>query len=300
MASKKLFARFLLLFALLACTTTAKNKNSLLWEISGNGLSAPSYLFGTHHLISLSFLDKIKGLNEALESTEQVVGELDLREMNSIQMKIMQNAWMSADTTYSRLMSEEDLRLLDSLLVSFSGFGLNRLGTMKPAMLSNLITVSLYKKYYPNESEQSMDEYFQKRAAELSHSILGLETAEDQIFVLLNSQTIERQSEMLSCIINHPELLKENMDKLQAAYINQDLQKLYRLLEEETPDDPCPSTRQEKDIINKSRNAKWLEVLPGILSEKPSFIAIGCMHLVGESGIIEGLRRLGYKVEPVS
>jgi len=30
---------------------TSVNNNTLLWEISGNGLAKPSYLFGTFHLL---------------------------------------------------------------------------------------------------------------------------------------------------------------------------------------------------------------------------------------------------------
>ena len=51
--------------------------------------------------------------------------------------------------------------------------------------------------------------------------------------------------------------------------------------------------------MNKDRNVKWLEKLPAMMSEKSSFIAVGCLHLIGEGGLIEGLRKLGYKVEAV-
>ena len=55
----KLLYLFGLIFSL--CTAKAQSgesklktnadDNTLLWEISGNGLSAPSYLFGTFHLL---------------------------------------------------------------------------------------------------------------------------------------------------------------------------------------------------------------------------------------------------------
>jgi len=42
-------------------TQSAKHANSLLWEISGNDLTKPSYLFGTVHIIDSAnyFLDEI-------------------------------------------------------------------------------------------------------------------------------------------------------------------------------------------------------------------------------------------------
>ena len=83
------------------------------------------------------------------------------------------------------------------------------------------------------------------------------------------------------------------------AYHAQDLTAMAKLYEEEDPNNPCPSTQEEKDELNKARNEKWMDVLPVMMSEKPSFIAVGCLHLVGEDGLINRLRNAGYKVEAV-
>lgn len=130
--------------------------------------------------------------------------------------------------------------------------------------------------------------------------VIGLETTEDQIHLLLNMQTLERQADLLICMVKNPELLKEQMDELQTAYHAQDIDALRELYEKEMPDDPCPSTEEEKNAMNGDRNRKWLEKLPAIMEEKSSFIAVGCLHLPGEDGIIEGLRNLGYRVEAVN
>jgi uncharacterized protein YbaP (TraB family) len=300
---KKAFVAVTVLFLVLSCTTGAsvKDGNSLLWKISGNGLQKPSYLFGTHHLTPLSFLDSIPGIGAAFEETEQTVGELNMGNMPEMQMKILGEAIMPQGTTYETLLSPEDAVLLDSMLNAIMGVGLNQLGQLKPAMLSNLISVSLYQQYYPSTaSGENLDLYFQEEALKRSRPVTGLETAEDQIEVLLNLQSLERQAELLMCMVKHPELLKEQMDELQAAYHAQDIQALRKLYEKETPGDPCPSTEEEKNALNGDRNRKWLEKLPAIMGEKSSFIAVGCLHLTGGDGLIEGLQKLGYKVEAVS
>ncbi|MDO5666092.1 MAG: TraB/GumN family protein [Bacteroidia bacterium] len=297
---RKIISCLVLFFTITAYANTSKDENSLLWKISGNELETPSYLFGTHHLIPLSFLDNIVGLDEAFEATEQMVGELDMSKMNELQLKIMGAAIMPNEYDYRSLISEQDFQLLDETLKELVGVGLDQLGRMKPAMLSNLISITLYQKYYPNLSnKKSIDQYFQEEAVKRSRYVKPLETAEEQIYVLLESQTIERQSEMLTCMIHHPEILKEQMDRLHTAYLAQDLDALDILYREELSDDPCPSTQKEKDVINKNRNIEWLKVLPNIMQEKSSFIAVGCLHLVGEDGLIEGLRELGYTVEPI-
>lgn len=289
-------------FLLLSCTTgaTSEKGSSLLWKISGNGLQKPSYLFGTHHLVPVSFLDSISGIEAAFDETEQTVGELDMGDMAEMQMQIMAAGMLPPEVTYETLLSPEDRVLLDSMLRAVVGVGLDQLGQLKPAMLSNLITISLYQQYYPSvASAQNIDYYFQEEALRRSRPVVGLETAEDQIYVLLNLQSLERQSELLMCTIKHPEMLKEQMDEMQVAYHAQDIHSLFDLYKKETPDDPCPSTDEEKNALNHDRNQRWLDQLPSIMEEKSSFIAVGCLHLPGEEGLIEGLRKLGYKVEAV-
>ncbi len=278
----------------------ATEKNSILWEISGNGLKKSSYLLGTHHLVSTDFLENVKGLHDAWEATEQTVGEIDLSNMSQMQMQIMMSAIMPDTVSYHSLMSEQDVALLNKTLTELTGMGLDQLGSMKPAMLQNLITITLYQQYYPELSQTvSIDQYFQDKATKRNRPVVSLESVEDQIELLLHSQTIERQAESLACMLHHPELLKEQMDELHIAYHEQNLQKLNAIFEKTDADEPCPATQEEKDGMNKNRNEKWLQKLPQIMSEKSSFIAVGCLHLVGEHGLIAGLRKAGYTVKAV-
>ncbi|HBG59060.1 MAG TPA: TraB/GumN family protein [Porphyromonadaceae bacterium] len=302
MIIKKIVLSLAAFFMLLSCTGASKvETGSLLWKVSGNGLEQPSFLFGTHHLVPISFLDSVSGVMDAFENTEQTVGELDMSNMASMQMKIMNESTMPSGVSYDSLLSPEDAALLDSTLIRLLGAGLKQLGTLKPALLSNLISVTLYQQYYPSlSSGKSLDQYFQEEALKRTRTVIGLETTEDQISVLLNSQTLDRQAELLVCMVKHPELLKKQMDELQVAYHAQNIHALRALYEKEMPDDPCPSTEKEKNTLNGDRNRKWLEQLPAIMKEKPSFIAVGCLHLPGEEGLIEGLKELGYRVEAVN
>jgi hypothetical protein len=156
---KKSLLALIALLMMLSCTGQSKvDNNSLLWKISGNGLEKPSFLFGTHHLIPITFLDSVPGLKTAFENTEQVVGELDMSNMSEMQMKIMSESMLPEGVTYESLMPQEDIELLDSTLRNLVGAGLDQLGIMKPALLSNLISITLYQKFYPTLSNEiSMD-----------------------------------------------------------------------------------------------------------------------------------------------
>lgn len=303
MNMKKILTTLVLLLLILSCSNPASsndNNHALLWKITGKGLENPSYLFGTHHLVPVSFLDSITGLEAALESSGQIVGEIDMSHMAEMQMKIMKRATLPEGVTYASLLSTDDLQLLEGMLTSLFGAGLDQFGTLRPAMLNNMIVVTLYQKYYPSlSSKKSLDQYFQEEAHNRSLPVQGLETTEDQIHLLLEQQSPERQAEMLICMIRHPEMLKEQMDEIHAAYYAQDLDALWKIYSKESPDDPCPSTAEEKNALNRERNKQWLKKLPALMEERSSFIAVGSLHLPGEEGLIDGLRSLGYRVEPV-
>lgn len=302
MLKKSLFV-LTALFIMLSCTIGQSkiDTGSLLWKISGNGLEEASFLFGTHHLVPTGFLDSVPGLYSAFEQTEQTVGELDMSKMAEMQVKILSESTLPKGVTYDSLLSQDDVALLDSTLKNLIGAGLNQFGTLKPALIANIISITLYRQFYPSLSDEiSMDQYFQEEAFKSMKPIIGLESTEDQINIMLNSQSLERQAELLICMVKNPDLLKEQMDELQVAYHAHDISTLFELSEKVLPDDPCPSTEEEEDAINKNRNEKWLVKLPAIMADKPSFIAVGCLHLPGEIGLIEGLRKLGYTVEPIS
>ena len=54
-------------------------RDALLWEISGNGLTEPSYLLGTCHIVPYTYTDSIPGYKDAYVSVRQVIIEHDVR-----------------------------------------------------------------------------------------------------------------------------------------------------------------------------------------------------------------------------
>ena len=82
------------------CVALSANAQ-LLWKVSGNGLSSPSYIMGTHHLAPLSVKDGITGLQKAMDETQQVYGELKMSDIQSpatIQ-KMQKMMMIESDTT---------------------------------------------------------------------------------------------------------------------------------------------------------------------------------------------------------
>ncbi len=304
----KFFASILsviLFTALTSLNISAQNADkytgTLLWKISGNGLSSPSYILGTHHLAHVSFVDQITGLKEAMETTEQTVGELVMSDQSAMQTKIQQSAMMPAGETYQTLLSADDYAKLDVGLIDVLGAGLGQLGSLKPGMISMLYTITLYTKIYPEfnpMSHEAIDAYVQRIAKEKGKPVQGLETVDDQIYALFDAEPLKVQAESLVCAVGQREKAKEQLDKLNDLYNKGDLKGMYSMAFN-NPDDECKTSQKQQDALNKDRNDKWILKLSGIMKDKSSLVAVGALHLAGEEGILNQLAKLGYKVEPV-
>jgi len=269
-------------------------KAQLCWQISGNGLTKSSYLFGTHHLIEKEKVSHFDQVLLLLNKVDAVVGEMDMSNMLGMQLKMMQGAIMK-DKTMRDLLNDEDYVLVDKELKATVGAGLDKLGKMKPMMLSSMYSVMLYMKHHQLKKQpDAVDLIFQKTAKKHKKEIIGLETVEQQIDILFNSIPLERQAEILVEGVKDKEKSLDELDKLNSAYIAGDLALLETIYLES--DD---MTVEENKILLEQRNNNWMGQFSEMLSVKSCFIAVGCMHLVGEAGLINQLKNKGFVVEEV-
>ena len=61
--------------------------------------------------------------------------------------------------------------------------------------------------------------------------------------------------------------------------------------------DRCDATPDEEAALIYNRNADWLRLMPAIMQARPTLFVVGAGHLPGDRGVLEGLRKMGYKVE---
>ena len=124
-----------LIFCLL--TTSAlkaqKEKESVLWEITGNGMKKPSYLFGTFHLLNENYLNTLEGWQPKFKETEAVVVEMVI---DSSKMMMMFQKMMSPDSALDKLLTKDEYKLTGDFLKELSGMDISIFNTMKPASIS--------------------------------------------------------------------------------------------------------------------------------------------------------------------
>ena len=283
--------------SLLGAAAVIPASAQIFYKIEGNGLEKPSYLFGTHHLAPISVVEE-NNVPEYFEETRQVVGEIDLTlDPMTIAMAMQSHMMAPPDSTLSKIISPEDYVIINEEFKKYTpipGTDLSMFETMKPMVVSTLVTVSVMsEKMGGFDAENQLDSYFMKKAKEEGKKVTPLETPEFQASVLYDSTPISYQAEGLVEILKNPQQIFESSEKLNEAYFNGDLETMYSLSEEED------SHPEFMVALLDRRNADWLTKLPSIMEDSPAFIAVGALHLAGDKGLVKGLRDLGYTVTPL-
>lgn len=283
----------LILFLLLLCLTATQAQ--LLWKVSGNGLKHPSYLFGTHHLISIQFLDSVPGLFKAFNNCDVMVGEMVINNIDAT-AKIQQAAIMPNHVKINDLLNDDEYKLVDNELKSVLKFGLKDVSIMNPSLILTMYEMEIYKKLTGFKDESQSDSYFQLVAAEKGKKIIGLETVDQQIAILFNNSNLERQADILVETVQKKDSILNEMIQLNKLYKVGKIEKLIDLSKRKG--NITDMTDEEYAKLVDNRNADWMTKLPGLFKESSCFVAVGAMHLGGKKGLIKLLEKEGYKVTP--
>ena len=297
------------LFLTLTLTLTAfcGLQAQILYRISGNGLTKPSYIVGTYHLAPGSFADSIPGLMDALASCKQIYGELDIQDAMSTEnaAKLEKAQYLPEGITLSSLLDKEQMERLNALLRETMGVDMTnpmlaaQFDKMTPAAISTTLSMLAFMKKSPGLNPLNLlDSHLQKIAEKQGLEIKGFETVEFQANVLYGTP-LEKQVEELMCLVDNFDDAIEMAEFVTAAYFSQDLDRLQEELDGES-DDPCTSSSPEdNERLIYNRNANWVKDMPQIMNEAPTFFAVGAAHLCGDRGVLRLLEKAGYKVEGV-
>lgn len=264
--------------------------NALLWKISGNGLSKPSYLFGTIHLIPKSEFALTDPLLAALDRSKRIAFEIDMREMTNLgkQFSLMTKAFMRDGKTLRDLLNEEDYALVQSKMVE-KGLSMGMLERLKPMFLSMMLSNEEDNLQNNRMTSVEMELYQLARKRKLASA--GLETAAYQISVF-DSIPYDAQARMLVETLRSGAGGDGAYEDMIRLYRAEDISKMQSMVVEEGQD----MARFEELLLTR-RNQNWIPVMRRLMKETPTLFAVGAGHLGGPKGVIALLRAEGYRVE---
>ena len=268
-------------------------ENALLWEITGNGLRRPSYLFGTIHLIPKDSFFVTDVMQERMVEASRLVLEVEL-DGQAIFGSFF-GMMLPPDQPLEKLLSAEDYEYLQSFMEdSMPDHGvalpMMMVEKIKPIFSAQQIASSFCDGQA--EEQMSYELYLTEYFTEADLPVTGLETASEQMEALDNIPLEEQAAQLMETVRNPREMCGQ-YGEMVTIYRRQDLQSLMALTESD------PTMGNHLDNLLDRRNKNWIPKINEMIKEDVLFIAVGAGHLAGENGVINLMRGQGYTLKPL-
>jgi uncharacterized protein YbaP (TraB family) len=280
---------FLILMTCIALSLETKaqvpKEKTLLWEVSGKGITKPSWLFGTIHLMCTDELKMPKIVEDKFKTADKLFLEIDMDDPGMMKEMLMGMQMKDSSTLESLMGSKFDS--VSTIFKNTTGMPLKMLNTAKPFLLISMLYPSLLKC-----TPASWESIFQNMAKEKGIEIEGLEKLQDQMNIF-DKIPYKVQSDMFVKMLMNIDSSKKDFNKMLEVYKNKDINELNVLTTKEE------DFGEYNDILLDNRNHNWIPVIGEQAKKMPTFFAFGAGHLGGEKGVINLLRRAGFTVKPV-
>ena len=288
-------AQATVLLLLLATSVPAQQRRAdkkypaLLWEITGNGLEKPSYLFGTMHVSS----KLVFHLSDSFY--------LDIRNADVVALELDPQLWQDQLFRFENLQS--NLRFYtQGAPGDFLGersFRLERYEDRLKSALSEEPTVInglLYRTFRTQadfEEDTYLDLYIYQTGKKLGKQATGVENYFQTERLVMEATQDMMKDRKKKAPNTDGESAYEIERKTQEAYRKGDLDlldSLEKLME--------PSEAYMEKFLYR-RNEIQAASIDSIVRRHSLFVGVGAAHLPGKRGVIELLRRKGYTLRPV-
>ena len=273
---------------LLACLVAANAQciAAVLYQFSDDA-GNKHYLLGTMHSADPRVLKLLDQLERPLSASGQLVMEM-----------VPDGLAIATGAASMMLPSGKELRqlagasLYKRVLAAATERGLSDavLNRLKPWAAA--VTISL-----PPVEAEFLDQRIYQMALNNKLPVFGLETAAEQL-AAFDSMSESMQIRMLREAVADYDQLDNQYESLVRAYLARDLVELKRLSREYESSDKTLGDWFEKNII-RDRNLLMADRLKKLLQRDTTFVAVGALHLAGETGLINSLKSAGYTVRPL-
>ena len=278
------------IFILLTCLSSLLFAKSPVWKVSKG--SDYLYIGGTIHLLSKKDFPLPPEFEKAYQDAQILILETDMQAMKSpaFQMKIMQKAVYADGTTIKQHLKPKTYQALKKYLEK-SGIPMTLVQSFKPGMISTMLTIFELQKL--GMSMEGVDSFYGEKALKDKKQLGQLETVDEQLH-FLTTLGEGREDDFINYTLSEIDELPKLMTKLVTAWRTGDNVQLTKLgimdLKNKFP--------KIHEMMLLKRNKAWLPKIEKMLkTKKIEIILVGALHLVGENGILNLLKKKGYQIE---
>ena len=275
------------------------NGRGLLWKVEKPGV-APSWLFGTMHLTDPRVIALTPAAQAAFDKAGTVVVEaVDALDPKTAAATMMQNPDLVMFTDGRKLTDlldpEERVRVAEEL--EERGMPLVAIQHMKPWVVSSALALPACEMARKQSGAPFLDARLARDAKAAGKTLLGLETIVSQLEAM-NSLPMEVHVDGLVATLALEDRLDDMIETMIVLYKREEVGMVWPLLESVTPQQPGSNESYAafEKVMVTARNHGMVSNARPVLEKGNAFIAVGALHLPGEEGVVELLRKAGYAV----
>ena len=278
------------------------NGKGLLWKIEREG-ATPSFLFGTMHVTDPRVTSLTPAARSAFDAAGTVVIEttevMDQKKMLASLMQTPELTMFVDDRTLTSLLTVEDADVLNNALEA-RGISLASVSKMKPWMLSAMLALPVCELARKADGAAVLDVKLAQDALAAGKNLEGLETAVAQLEAMA-SLPMEFHMKGLIDTAKLGDRIEDVTETMIILYQNENTGMFWPLFRAAMPGEEAKESGYAafEEAMVTTRNRKMVEKAAPILERGGAFIAIGALHLPGQDGLVELIRREGYNVSRV-
>ncbi len=266
----------------------------VLWKLERGDVAA-SYLFGTIHITDERVLRLPAEVTQTFDGAQSATFEVIMTD--ELRMRLARVMIASPDRTLDRILGPALYREAMAAGARY-GFQPAQLKFFKPWALAMFLSVPQAEFARSTMGALPLDQALQERAQAQGKPVYQLETGEEQI-ALFNELTEADQLGLLESAIQDSARIETLFEELTARYLARDIGGIHGDMIQQSKSMDEQLVKMFLLRFNEERNRTMVQRMAPRLGEGGAFIAIGALHLPGETGLPSLLAAQGYQIARV-
>ena len=283
--------RWLLALGLLGSLTA--HAGSPIWALHGEHNTV--YLAGSVHLLRANDAALPAAFERAYAGSRALVMELDLGKVDQLEAAswMIEHGTLPEGSSLRKAVGEERYRRLTAEAGRL-GLPMETADRQTPWVIG-LELLELQYMQLGFDPEQGVEQQLERRAQTDGKPTSGLETVTEQLGVF-ETLSPEDQARFLDLVVTEMRGVESETQSVVAAWRTGDARKLAALLGDEYKSFPTLYRTLVTD-----RNRRWLPQIEQLLKDKDNYlVVVGALHLVGEGGLLELMRKDGFQAQALN
>ena len=279
--------RWLLALGLLG--SLSAHAASPVWAVRGAHNTV--YLAGSIHMLPADDAVLPPGFARSYADSARLVMELDLGKFDAMEAMawMMDHGALPAGSNLRGVLGEQRYGRVSAAAAGL-GLPMAALDSLAPWVVGIEIADLAYE-HEGYDPDQGVEEQLVRRAVKDGKPTAGLETMPEELSSLIELSSAD-QIRMLDQTVDELKDIKSEMREVTVAWRHGDAGRLAALLASEY--NAFPSLY--KPLVS-DRNKRWLPQVEELLKANDnSLVVVGALHLVGQGGLLELLRKKGYAI----